>query len=637
MSLQGRSRHAVSSIQFVSIVHRETDGSPCHGLLHDRWARAQCLALLGMRIHRLRTHIQDIFPSACRMIEAVCLDRGHFHATSPWGSAYGVGSISHHNRDHLPPIRKEMESTTAHKRSNIWIMEGTTIAAAVALLLAILASHYVLGRLRRASLPPGPPQKPIIGNLLDLPAEEMWRKVCEWGKQYGDIIYLRMFGTPFIFLNSAEAVMDLLHKRGAIYSDRPHHTMACDLCELHDLVPLTKYSEKFKFERRLMNQALGLSAVEKWQPLVTAETHLLLLHLLRSPDTFVQDFQRYAGSLIFSTIYGYHVEGIDDPYVKASEELMKISSWALMGGWAVDSLPWLRCIPGLSFHKFAAKCRAGLSEWVEKPHQMFKDLPDSVAKRLSFCGNLLLNEDGKVTCEPEYEHKVKWLAVSVYGPGSDTTVITLSILFLALCHHPEVLQKAQKQLDEVVGTDRLPTFQDRSRLPYIDCLLKEVLRWGTPVPLTPVHRLMQEDQYRGYALPAGSYCIANMWAILHDENMYPDPLAFSPERFERLQQENGMDADEKARLADPYNYAFGFGRRRCPGLHFADQSLFMAFASIIACFDITPLTGADGKPLLPPLEFAGGAFRHPKPFECNVSPRRPGVEGLVEGAIASAQ
>ncbi|OSD03114.1 cytochrome P450 [Trametes coccinea BRFM310] len=515
-------------------------------------------------------------------------------------------------------------------------MEGTTLTVAVALLLVILASRYVLGRSRRASLPPGPPQRPIIGNLLDLPAEEMWRKIWEWGKQYGDVIYLRMFGTPFIFLNSAEAVMDLLHKRGAIYSDRPHHTMACDLCELHDLVPLTKYNEKFKFERRLMNQALGFSAVEKWQPLVTAETHLLLLHLLRSPDTFVQDFRRYAGSLIFSTIYGYHVEGIDDPYVKASEELMEVSSWAMMGGWAVDSMPWLKYIPGLGFHKFAAKCRAGLNEWVEKPHHMFKDLPDSMAKRLSFCGNLLLNDDGKVTCEPEYEHKVKWLAVSVYGPGSDTTVITLSILFLALCHHPEVLQKAQKQLDEVVGPDRLPTFQDRSRLPYIDCLLKEVLRWGTPVPLTPVHRLMQEDQYRGYALPEGSYCIANMWAILHDEKMYPDPLAFSPERFERLQQDS-MDADEKARLADPYNYAFGFGRRRCPGLHFADQSLFMAFASILACFDISPLTGADGKPLLPPLEFAGGAFRHPKPFKCRVSPRRPGVEGLIEGAMASAQ
>ena len=58
------------------------------------------------------------------------------------------------------------------------------------------------------------------------------------------------------------------------------------------------------------------------------------------------------------------------------------------------------------------------------------------------------------------------------------------MLVLALVHHPEVLRKAQKQLDDAVGTERLPTFNDRVRVPYIDCILKEVLRWGTPVPLS---------------------------------------------------------------------------------------------------------------------------------------------------------
>jgi cytochrome P450 len=64
-------------------------------------------------------------------------------------------------------------------------------------------------------------------------------------------------------------------------------------------------------------------------------------------------------------------------------------------------------------------------------------------------------------------------------------------MILAMVHYPDVLRKAQAQLDEVVGCDRLPSFTDRDRLPYIDCILKEVLRWGTPVPLgKPIsHRL----------------------------------------------------------------------------------------------------------------------------------------------------
>ncbi|KAI0331429.1 cytochrome P450 [Cubamyces sp. BRFM 1775] len=486
---------------------------------------------------------------------------------------------------------------------------------------------------KKARLPPGPSPLPIIGNILDLTAHEQWRQVFEWAKRYGDMIFIRVFNTPCLFLNSAEVAMDLLHKRGSIYSDRPHLTMASDLCGFGDLVPLTKYGERFKLERRLMNQALGLGAVEKWQPLVTNETHILLQHLLRSPETFVEHFRRYAGSLIFSAIYGYQITENNDPYVKESEEFMEVSSYAMAGGWVVDFFPWLRYIPGLSFGRLAAQWKAKIADWVEKPHQMFKGLPDSPGKRSSFCGMLLLNDAGKITCEPEYEYRVKWLATSMYGPGSDTTVITLSMLFLALCHYPWVLKKAHQQLDEVLGSDRLPTLHDRPRLSYVDCILKEVLRWGTPVPMTPPHRLIQDDRYREFNLSGGSFCVANMWAILHDEKLYPEPLAFSPERFE------GTDirTPNCARPTDPYNYAFGFGRRRCPGVHFADQSLFLAFASILACFDIAPLTDVStGQPVLPPLEFAGGAFRHPMPFRCKITPRRAETAALIEAAMVSS-
>jgi cytochrome P450 len=49
--------------------------------------------------------------------------------------------------------------------------------------------------------------------------------------------------------------------------------------------------------------------------------------------------------------------------------------------------------------------------------------------------------------------------------------------------HPEILKKVQKEMDEVVGTDRLPTFDDRPSLPYLECIMSEVLRWGVPVPM----------------------------------------------------------------------------------------------------------------------------------------------------------
>lgn len=48
--------------------------------------------------------------------------------------------------------------------------------------------------------------------------------------------------------------------------------------------------------------------------------------------------------------------------------------------------------------------------------------------------------------------------------------------------HPEVVRKAQAEIDAVVGNDRLPTFSDREQLPYVNALAKEVLRWNSVTP-----------------------------------------------------------------------------------------------------------------------------------------------------------
>lgn len=63
------------------------------------------------------------------------------------------------------------------------------------------------------------------------------------------------------------------------------------------------------------------------------------------------------------------------------------------------------------------------------------------------------------------------------------TVSSMVSLFLALTQYPEVKRRAQRELDSVLGRDRLPTFEDRPRLPYLDALCKEVLRWRMVVPL----------------------------------------------------------------------------------------------------------------------------------------------------------
>lgn len=73
--------------------------------------------------------------------------------------------------------------------------------------------------------------------------------------------------------------------------------------------------------------------------------------------------------------------------------------------------------------------------------------------------------------------------------------------------HPAVQIKAQEELDQLLKGTRLPELEDRQLLPYCQALLMETLRWRSAVPLSIPHRLMVDDFYEGYHLPAGSLIV----------------------------------------------------------------------------------------------------------------------------------
>lgn len=87
----------------------------------------------------------------------------------------------------------------------------------------------------------------------------------------------------------------------------------------------------------------------------------------------------------------------------------------------------------------------------------------------------------------------------------------MQAFFLAMASYPDVQLKAQAELDAVVGTGRLPEFDDQEALPYVNALVKELLRWRSVVPAGVPHRSMEDDEYRGYFIPKGSIVIANIW------------------------------------------------------------------------------------------------------------------------------
>ena len=93
--------------------------------------------------------------------------------------------------------------------------------------------------------------------------------------------------------------------------------------------------------------------------------------------------------------------------------------------------------------------------------------------------------------------------IITYTAGVDTTSAIISSFFLAMTLHPEIFAMAQTEVDGVIGNERLPLFEDRKDMPYVECVLKELYRWNPASPLAVAHRLTEDDIYEGYYLPAG--------------------------------------------------------------------------------------------------------------------------------------
>jgi len=224
---------------------------------------------------------------------------------------------------------------------------------------------------------------------------------------------------------------------------------------------------------------------------------------------------------------------------------------------------------------------------------------------------------------PETEDIFKYLMFAVYSGGFDTTNSTISTFFLAMTIYPDVQRKAQAELDAVLGPrcDRLPDFSDRPNLPYIEALVKEVFRWHPAVPMY-VHRLMQDDEYEGYHIPEGSFIFHNTWGLMRDEAVYPDPLAFNPDRFLSKHDDDSVNPDSRI-------FLFGSGRRVCPGMNLASDSLFLLYARTLAAFNISEPIGDDGRPVRQKAEFTSGLISHPTEFMCEITPRSAEIAKLV--------
>ncbi|KAF7371331.1 Cytochrome P450 [Mycena sanguinolenta] len=311
------------------------------------------------------------------------------------------------------------------------------------------------------------------------------------------------------------------------------------------------------------------------------------------------------------------------------------------GAFLVDIIPalrvWPEWLPGGGFHTIA-------KEWSSQLHRTADTSCEYVKEQMA-AGNIEPSFTARLLGEESHEeYLIKWAALDIQTGGAETSAAQIKGFFRAMTLYPEAQAAAQKEIDTIVGTDRLPNISDRERLPYVNALCKEVLRYHVALPTGVPHRARADFIYESgegaapMLIPKDSLVIANQWKMAHDPAIYANPMVFDPARF--------LETNGKAAELDPARISFGFGRRVCPGTYFplkpvarlhqfptigkllADNMLFLTCSTILSAFNISKAR-ENGIIIEPPLGQTMGTASHPLAFKCVVEPRDDRAAALI--------
>ncbi|KAK7753351.1 hypothetical protein SLS62_004641 [Diatrype stigma] len=395
---------------------------------------------------------------------------------------------------------------------------------------------------------------------------------------------------------------------------------------------LRPYDERFRLHQRLETPVLNPRAASAYLPFQTLESSQLLFDLLSdSNDTGIDchpHLERTTASVIYALFYGYRLKTAFDPVLLAAHAVNhEFGQFAQVGAYVVDFFPILNKLP-----KFLAPWKKEAARHWERQRSLHVgNLKRGLgSSSWNFCKAMQRALEAEAI-----DMSVEELALDLgimADAAMDASTETLAWFVVAcVAENDGFIAKAQRYLDEVVGRGRLPVFDDRPRLPYIDAIVEELLRWRPAGAAGVPHATKVEGSYGGYRIPAGSVVIANHWAITREEAVFgPDVEAFLPERWlsVRTSGDKGDAATEV--LKDLPTVGFGYGRRICPGRHVARNSLWIAVAKLLWAFDFEPPLSETGQRFaVDSMALTDGLVVKPLPSRAILKPRGEWVRRIV--------
>ncbi|KAG8448803.1 hypothetical protein GDO86_015757 [Hymenochirus boettgeri] len=466
----------------------------------------------------------------------------------------------------------------------------------------------------RTILPPGPTPIPIIGNLLQVKPKSFLKSIEKLSKKHGSVFTVYIGARPIVILCGYRAVKEALIDQAECFSYRGRMPLAEHILKGFGITGSN--GERWKQMRRfalttLRNFGMGKRTIEKR----IQEEALFLVEEFEQTQGMPFDPTFYlscaVSNIICSIVFGQRFDYKDKNFLFLLECINKVlrfmnSTWGMIF-FTFDKL--LCHFPGP--HQKAMKDLSDLKNFVQKRVIEGQENLDVYAPQNFIECFLIKMQEGKQNPHTEFHlDNLVGSALNLFFAGTETVSTTLRYGILILTKYPDIQEKIQAEIDQVIGHQECPKIEDRVKMTYTDAVIHEIQRFCDIVPTGLPHSTTHDIAFRGYTIPKGMDVFPLLTTVLKDANEFKDPKEFCPERF---LDENGSLNKSQAFMP------FSAGKRMCPGEGLARMEIFLFLTSLLQKFTLKSIVPLKDIDLTPDISSAGHL---PRKYKLCVVPRK---------------
>ena len=444
--------------------------------------------------------------------------------------------------------------------------------------------------LRRRTLTdlPGPKGLPLVGNLFQLDLNRLHVILEQWADTYGPVYKFAIGRKPVVAVAEPDLINEVLRKRPEVY--RRLGSIEPVLKEMGVNGVFSAEGKQWYRQRQVVNQALNTAHLRQFFTILTTVTERLKKRWERAAKTQQaveahKDFTRYTVDVTASLAFGYDVNTLEKEGDVIQQHLEKILPMmnrrinALFPYWHFFKLPADRALD-----KALVALRQAIVEFIAHTRARLAQNPDLATHPTNFLEAMLaVRDEGDAEFTDE---EISGNILTMLVAGEDTTAYTLAWMVHFMAEYPDVQERMQREVDEVLGhASMLQSFQDQEQFPYIEAVAYETLRLKAVVPVVLLEANRDVD-LDGIQLPAGTAIFLLTRHCGFQEKAFTEAGEFRPERWLAAPKVSQEGHNTKAFVP------FGGGPRFCPGRNLALLEIKAVMAMLCRNFSVSKTAGA---------------------------------------------